>query len=235
MSEEEFILELQKIGIELSQEQIGLFKKYAEFLLDYNTHTNLTAIRNIDDIYLKHFYDSLLGTKYFDFSGKKILDIGCGAGFPGVPLKIVFPDIELVALDSNGKKTTFLEELKKELNIDFTVINDRAEKYILDSRESFDVVTGRAVTAMPILAELSIPFVKIGGYFVAYKGNLDETLENGITTIQILGGEIEKIEKATLPKEEANRTFVVVKKKCKTEEKYPRIFDKIIKKPLQKK
>lgn len=234
MSEKEFILELAKIGIELTEKQIDLFRRYAEFLLEYNTHTNLTAIKNIEDIYLKHFYDSLLGAKFFDFANNKILDIGSGAGFPGVPLKIVFPSIELVALDSNGKKTTFLEELKKRLKLDFKVINDRAEKYILNSRESFDVVTGRAVTAMPVLLEISMPFVKVGGYFVAYKGRLDESLENGIGAIQILGGEVEKIEKATLPKEEANRTFVIVHKKCKTEEKYPRIFDKILKKPLQK-
>lgn len=234
MSEHEFILEVEKLGIKLSEKQLGQFKRYAEYLLEYNTHTNLTAMKTLEDVYLKHFYDSILGSKYFDFSGKKVLDIGSGAGFPGVPLKIVFPNILLTVLDSNGKKTRFLEELKDVLGTDYEVINNRAEEYALSRREYYDVVTSRAVTAMSVLAELSLPFVCVGGYFIPYKGKLDETLESGVDAIEILGGNLERVEESTLPFEGSVRTFVFVKKKCKTDTKYPRVFDKISKKPLQK-
>lgn len=234
MSETEFSEALSLLGITLNEEQLKTFKIYADFLLEYNSHTNLTAIRTIEDVYLKHFYDSILGMKYFDVKDKSILDIGSGAGFPGVPLKIVEPSIKLTVLDSNGKKTKFLEELSSKLNIDFEVINDRAEKYILNRREYYDIVTGRAVTAMPVLAEFCLPFVKLGGKFVAYKGQLDETLENGEYAIKILGGEVESVETSMLPKENSVRTFAIVTKKCKTDEQYPRVFDKICKKPLQK-
>lgn len=234
MSEQEFVKTLSEIGVNINEEQLNLFRVYASFLLEYNTHTNLTAIKNVEDVYLKHFFDSLLGVKYFDFRKKSILDIGSGAGFPGVPLKIMFPDIKLTLLDSNGKKTRFLEELSSKLKIDFEVINDRAEKYILDRREQYDVVVSRAVSAMPVLAELCIPFVKINGHFVAYKGNLDETLENGKFAIETLGGKVISVKNDFLPLENAGRSFVIIEKKCKTESQYPRVFDKINKKPLQK-
>ncbi len=234
MSEQEFITELEKIGISVSLEQLELFRKYSSFLLSYNEHTNLTAIRNTEDVYLKHFFDSLLLCKFHKFSSENVLDIGSGAGFPGVPLKIVFPDINLFVLDSNGKKTSFLEKLKGELKIDYTVINKRAEEYIIDKRECFDVVVSRAVTSMPILAELAIPYVKVGGVFIPYKGHLDEELENGKDAIEILGGEVSGKHALTLGKDNSIRTFVIVTKMCKTDEKYPRRFDKISKKPLQK-
>lgn len=234
MNELEFLKYIEELGIILNDKQIEQLRTYATFLLEYNTHTNLTAINSKEDVYLKHFYDSIMLAKHFELKNMRVLDIGTGAGFPGVPLKICFPDIDLTLLDSNGKKTAFLEELKKKIDIDYKVINDRAEKYILNERESFDLVTSRAVTAMPILAELSIPFVKVGGYFIPYKGKLDENLENGIYAIHTLGGEIEKVIEETLPVENANRTFAIVNKKCKTSEEYPRLFDKINKKPLQK-
>lgn len=234
MSEEEFIYELFRHGISLSNNQVESFRKYAEFLLEYNQHTNLTAIRNIDDVYLKHFYDSIIGLNYFEAKGKTLLDIGSGAGFPGVVLKIVEPTINLTLLDSNGKKTKFLDQLSAKLDIEFEVINDRAEKYVSYRREYYDIVTGRAVTAMPVLAELSLPFVKVGGLFIAYKGQLDDTIENGLYAIEILGGEVLKVSKTLLPREGSVRTFVVVNKKRKTDDQFPRNFDKINKKPLQK-
>lgn len=234
MSEDEFIYELSRHGISLSNNQVESFRKYAEFLLEYNQHTNLTAIRNIEDVYLKHFYDSIIGLNYFEAKGKTLLDIGSGAGFPGVVLKIVEPTINLTLLDSNGKKTKFLDQLSAKLDIEFEVINDRAEKYVSYRREYYDIVTGRAVTAMPVLAELSLPFVKVGGLFIAYKGQLDDTIENGLYAIEILGGEVLKVSKTLLPREGSVRTFVVVNKKRKTDDQFPRNFDKINKKPLQK-
>lgn len=235
MSESEFVLELSKLGISLNEHQLDLFRKYADFLMDYNSHTNLTAIKTKEEIYLKHFYDSLLLLKYYDISNKKVLDIGTGAGFPGVPLKIVNDSIDLTLLDSNGKKTEFLEKLKSELNIDFVVINERAEKYILERREYFDVVVSRAVTQMPILAELTIPFVKVGGKMISYKGNIDDSLEEGVYAIQALGGKVDDIIADSLPDNLGKRTFVLVSKICQTDVIYPRVFDKIVKKPLQKK
>lgn len=235
MSEKEFIRELENIGINPTSSQIEAFRKYSQFLLSYNTHTNLTAIKSVDEVYLKHFFDSLLLGKFYKFDKEKVLDIGSGAGFPGVPLKIVFPNIDLVVLDSNGKKTAFLEELKSVLGIEYSVINSRAEEYVSMSRELFDVVVSRAVTSMPILAELSLPFVKVGGWFIPYKGKLDETLEGGEFAICELGGAIRKKYVELLGEEKSTRTFVLVTKMCKTDEKYPRRFDKISKKPLQKK
>ncbi len=235
VSEKDFILAVNDLGIKLTNEQIRQFSIYANYLLEYNKKTNLTAIRNIDDVYLKHFYDSILINKYFDFTKKSLIDIGSGAGFPGIPLKIINPDIKLTLLDSNGKKTRFLSSLLEKLEIEATVINDRAEKYVLKMRESFDVVVSRAVKEMPILAEISIPFVKVNGYFISYKGNLDETLENGIFAIETLGCEIKDVIKDFLPFENSIRTFVIARKKCQTKCEYPRVFDKINKKPLQKK
>lgn len=234
MSEIDFIKYLKDIGISLSEKQLNQFRDYANYLLEYNKHTNLTAIRNIGDVYLKHFYDSLLICKFYKFNNESVLDIGSGAGFPGVPLKIVFPNIKLTLLDSNGKKTRFLETLKEKLNIDYIVIYDRAENFVKASRERFDIVTSRAVTSMPVLAELSLPFVKLGGMFIPYKGNLDDSIENGIFAIETLGGEIKTIEQAELPLEKSIRNFVFVIKKCKSDDIYPRMFDKINKKPLQK-
>ncbi len=234
MTEQEFKSAIEELGIQLSEEQLELFNKYADYLLEYNRHTNLTAIRTKEEVYLKHFYDSILLLKYTSLKDKSLLDIGSGAGFPGVPLKIIEPSIDLTLMDANGKKTAFLESLKNVLKLDYTVINDRAEKYILNRREQIDVVTARAVTAMPVLAELSIPFVKVGGEFIAYKGDIDETLENGKYAIEVLGGELEKVETTYLPEENAKRSFIFVSKKCKTDARYPRLFDKISKSPLQK-
>ena len=234
MSEQEFKNELIKIGININNDQLNKFRCYAEFLMEYNNHTNLTAIKNIEDIYLKHFYDSVLLLKDFKLNNERILDIGSGAGFPGVPLKIIMPNVDLTLLDSNGKKTKFLEELRDKLDIDYSVINDRAEKFVKNNREQFDIVVSRAVTAMPALAELSIPFVKVDGFFIPYKGKLDSDLEGGNYAISTLGCEIEKSIIEILPKEGATRTFVIAKKKCKTDISYPRLFEKIIKKPLQK-
>lgn len=234
MTEKEFVKAVKELGIELTKEQKKLFKKYAEFLLEYNTHTNLTAIRTIEEVYLLHFYDSILMCKYYDVKGKSILDIGSGAGFPGVPLKICFDDIELTVLDSNGKKTEFLKKLKETLKIEYTVINDRAEKYNIKNRENFDVVVSRAVTAMPVLAELCIPFVKVGGMFIPYKGILDSSLENGDYAIEMLGGDVTRVVETILPVKNAARSFVFVNKRCKTDDEFPRSFDKISKRPLQK-
>lgn len=234
MKQEEFIKELTKIGINLDETMINQFNKYALFLSEYNKTTNLTSIKNIEDIYLKHFYDSLMILKHIKFSDEMVLDIGSGPGFPGVPLKIVCPNIKLTVLDSNGKKTKFLEELKKELDIDYTVVHDRAENYINDNREHFDIVVSRAVSRLSVLAELSLPFVKVGGIFISYKGNVSEEMEEAKDAIDILSNGNIKLIDDLLPVENATRTFVEITKNCKTDIKYPRPYDRITKKTLQK-
>ena len=222
MSESEFISSLENLGLSISDEQINKFRVYARELLSYNEHTNLTAIRNIDEVYLKHFYDSLTIYKVYRFSNESVLDIGTGAGFPGIVLKIMFPDIKLTLLDSNNKKTTFLKYVLGKLKLDATVINDRAEKYYL-SGERFDVVVSRAVADMSILSELAIPFCKVGGYFIAMKGSkFKEEIYEGRTAVGILGGEIISAEEVKLPGLDDGRAIIRIRKIKKTPVKYPR-------------
>ena len=233
MNREEFINELKKINIVLNEGQIKKLEIYKDFLIKYNNHTNLTRIINEEDIYLKHFYDSLTIVNYVDFNNiNNILDIGTGAGFPGMVLKIVFPRINVTLLDSNNKKITFLKELKELLNINVELINDRAENYIKNKREYYDLVVSRAVAPLPILLELTIPFVKVNGLFISMKANVEEELENSKNTHKILGASIKSINKFNLIKENSLRTIIIYKKNSKTDGKYPRLYDKIKKKPL---
>ena len=231
MSESEFISSLENLGLSISDEEINKFRVYASELLSYNEHTNLTAIRNIDEVYLKHFYDSLTIYKVYRFSNESVLDIG--TGFPGIVLKIVFPDIKLTLLDSNNKKTTFLKYVLGKLKLDATVINDRAEKYYL-SGERFDVVVSRAVADMSILSELAIPFCKVGGYFIAMKGKNTEEIDNALYAIEFLGGKISEKEEFSLLNDAGERTLVKVEKVGDTPNGYPRVYDKIRKYPIAK-
>ena len=173
MTENEFYKKLNDLDICLSDKQKELFRKYYNLLIEYNTKTNLTTIIDKDDVYLKHFFDSLLVSKFYKLNNEKVLDIGTGPGFPGVPLLICFPNIHLTVLDSNNKKTTFLQELKQELDLNFIIVNDRAENYIKTTREQFDIVVSRAVANLRILTELSIPFLKVNGLFISYKSNIE--------------------------------------------------------------
>lgn len=233
MSESEFISSLEKLGLSINEEQINKFRVYASELLSYNEHTNLTAIRNIDEVYLKHFYDSLTIYKVYRFSNESVLDIGTGAGFPGIVLKIMFPDIKLTLLDSNNKKTTFLKYVLGKLGIEANVINDRAEKYYLSS-ERFDVVVSRAVADMSILSELAIPFCRVGGYFIAMKGKNTEEIDNANYAIEFLGGKISDKKEFSLPNNVGERTLVKVEKINDTPNGYPRVYDKIRKSPIAK-
>lgn len=235
MNKEEFINELKKIGVNLTKKQINELEIYSNELIKYNNHTNLTAIKNKEDIYLKHFYDSLtlvLTTNFNEINN--LLDIGTGAGFPGLVLKIAFPHIQVTLLDSNNKKTKFLEYMKDILKLEnVEIINDRSEKYIENYRESFDVVTARAVKNLPVLSELCIPFTKVGGYFLAMKGHNQDEITESIKGIEILNAKIEEIKEIKLPYENSDRTILKIKKIGKTNPMYPRSYEKIIKKPLK--
>lgn len=233
MTKEELYLELEKLGITLTDKQKEQLEIYKDFLIEYNKHTNLTRIIDENDIYLKHFYDSLTIVKYIDLSNKKtLLDIGTGAGFPGFVLKIVYPNLEVTLLDSNNKKITFLKQLSEKLNININAIQARSEEYIKEKREYFDVVTSRAMANLRVLLELSIPYVKINGNFIAMKANASEELKEASNTHENLGAKLSSIHEFELLKENSKRTIIVYDKINKTDTKYPRKYDIIIKKAI---
>ncbi len=234
MNKEEFINELKKINIAVSKEQLENFESYKDFLIEYNKHTNLTAIKEEKSIYLKHFYDSLLMNEYIK-ENTKVLDIGTGAGFPGVVLAILNPNTNFVLLDSNNKKIKFLELLKEKLNLkNIKIINKRAEEYVRNHLEEFDIVTSRAVADLRILTELSLPALKIHGLFIPLKSNIEEELNVASETIDILNGKLIEKKELFLPIENSKRTILVIEHIKKTDKCYPRTYDKILKKPLKK-
>ena len=236
MNIEEFINEIKKLGIDVTEEQLEKLEIYCNFLLEYNTHTNLTAIKNREEVYLKHFYDSLTLVKSIDLTSiENLLDIGTGAGFPGMVLKIFFPNLQIYLVDSNNKKTKFLNELKNKLNVDkVEVINNRIENITSRFINSIDMVTARAVTNLPVLVELALPLVKVDKYFIAMKGNAQDELENSEYAITYLGGKIEDVKEFVLPHDAGKRTLISIQKIKKSELNKLRPYEKIVKKPLQK-
>ena len=235
MNKEEFINEVSKLGINLTEEQLNKLDVYAKFLVEYNSHTNLTAITEEDQIYLKHFYDSITLVKAIDLTKiNNLIDVGTGAGFPGMVIKILFPNIEVTLLDSNNKKISFLEELENKLNLtNINYYHGRAEEFCLKNRETFDLVTARAVSNMTTLSELCLPLTKLNGYFIPLKGSNEEEINNSLNAIKKLGGNIEEIIKFSLPYEESARNIIKIKKVNNTPKEYPRRYDKIVKYPLK--
>lgn len=206
----------------LTDKQNQQYAQYFSFLVDYNKKVNLTAITEEKEVYVKHFYDSMLGAQFIK-EGAKVVDIGTGAGFPGVPLKIYRPDIKLTLVDSLNKRIVFLEELVKLLEVDANCIHSRAEDFAINNRECFDVVVSRAVASLNTLCEYTLPLVKVGGIFIAYKsGNIQQELETSKKAIQLLGGKINKIEKIKLPQEMGERSLILIEKIKKCSTKYPR-------------
>ena len=234
MTKEEFKNYLQKLNINLTKEQEEKFQIYADFLIEYNKHTNLTAIKDEEGIYLKHFYDSLTIQKYLK-EHDSILDIGTGAGFPGMVLAIINPNNNFVLLDSNNKKINFLKSLNEKLKLEnVNFIHERAEEYVRKNLEKYDIVTSRAVADLRILSELSIPALKIKGLFIPLKSNIEEELKKSTDVIEILGGKLIKKEEFILPIENSKRTILLIEHQTKTKQIYPRSYDKILKKTLKK-
>lgn len=230
-----FFDRLNELGITLSDNQIHQFLKYYELLIEKNKVMNLTAITEFDEVIEKHFLDSLQIAQYIDLNKEvSIIDVGTGAGFPGLPLKIVFPEIEVVLLDSLNKRINFLNEVIDELGLKkITALHGRAEDYGKNKeyREQFDYCVSRAVANMSSLSEYCLPFVKVGGSFIPYKsGNIDEELENAKRAVFLLGGKIEKVERFALS--DAQRSFVFIKKEQNTAKKYPRKAGLPTKEPL---
>ena len=234
MNKEEFINEVKKLGIEVTQDKLDKLEKYYELLIEWNEKINLTAITNKEEVYLKHFYDSLTLIKSYDFTKNiKVCDIGSGAGFPGLVLKIFFENIDITLVDALNKRINFLNLVIKELDLkNINAIHQRAELFANEHIEEFDVVTSRAVAKLNILNELSIPMVKINGYFIAMKANIEDELNESQNSIKTLNSNLENIISFNLPKENSVRNLVVIKKIGKTDKKYPRNFDKIKKNPL---
>jgi len=218
-------------GLIITEREENLFNKYFDLLSFYNEKFNITAITEKKEVFLKHFLDSALGTK--KINGKNLVDIGSGGGFPAIPLKILNDELNVTLIEATGKKCEFLKTLIYELGLkNVSVINGRAEDLAKDEkyRERFDVCTARAVARLNTLLEYCFPFVKIGGSFVAYKGDAEEEILEAKNAVKVLGGEVIDVFKYTLS--DAKRTLITVKKVKKTDPKYPRGNGKERKNPL---
>ncbi|MDR0123294.1 16S rRNA (guanine(527)-N(7))-methyltransferase RsmG [Bacillus pumilus] len=227
MNIEQFTAALEEKGMTLSSVQLEQFETYFRMLVEWNEKMNLTSITEKEEVYLKHFYDSISASFFIDFHKvTTICDIGAGAGFPSIPLKICFPHLHVTIVDSLQKRITFLNELAKGLNLqDTTFYHDRAETFgqRKEKRESYDLVTARAVARLSVLSELCLPLVKKEGLFVALKASAaDEEMQAGKKAVTVLGGEVVEKHSFVLPLEESERNIIVIEKKKQTPKKYPR-------------
>ena len=229
-----FINEIKKINIEITDIQLEQLNKYYELLVEYNKVMNLTGITEKEQVYLKHFYDSLTLIKVIDPTKEETLcDVGTGAGFPGLVIKILFPNLKVTLVDSLNKRIEFLKKVIQELNLkDIEAIHARAEEFSKLNREKFDIVTSRAVAPLNILLEYNIPLLKTNKYFVAYKGIISQEIINSEHALKELNAKVENVEEFLLPIEQSNRTLVLIKKEKTTNKKYPRKNADIKKKPL---
>jgi 16S rRNA (guanine527-N7)-methyltransferase len=239
----QMIKDFSTLGINLSDKQLQQFDDYYNLLIKWNEVMNLTAITEFNDVCKLHFVDSISSSKYFDFSrdNLSLIDIGTGAGFPGIPLKIVFPDLNVTLLDSLNKRLKFLNEVIDTLGLNETgsieTLHGRAEDYCIAKdgslRESFDVVVSRAVANMSTLSEYCLPYVKVGGSFIAYKSEkAQDELKNAKGAIHLLGGKLLSTEEFLLPDSDVSRTICIVEKKDNTSKKYPRKAGVPSKQPL---
>lgn len=233
MNKEQFIDELKKINITVTDHMLEQLEKYDEVLRAENKKYNLTAIKNKEDVYLKHFYDSLTLSKIIKLENQSLCDIGTGAGFPGMVLKIIYPNLKVTLVDATEKKCKFLQLVIQKLGLkDIEVIHARAEIYSKTVREKYDIVTSRAVAPLKHLLEYSIPLVKVEGNYIAMKSDIQKEIENIDIYYKKLKIEEEKILTFTLPYEESTRTLIRYKKIDKTDLKYPRKYTDIKKKSL---
>lgn len=215
----------RKIDIMLSEEQLQKFYKYMKLLLEWNEKINLTAIIEPKEIILKHFIDSLSIIKYIK-NKNSLVDVGTGAGFPGIPIKIVLPEIKVILIDSLNKRITFLNEVISQLDLKYIeAVHSRVEDFARNKeyREKFDVATARAVAQLPIILEYLIPLTKVKGNIICMKGNkIDEEIKKSKKAISVLGGNLEKIDNFYLPDTDIERNIIIVNKVEKTSSKYPR-------------
>lgn len=233
MTNEEFIKELEKLNIIITEDQIQKLEKYYELLIEWNKKINLTRIIERKSVYLKHFYDSITLIKAINLNEElEVCDIGTGAGLPGIVLKIIFPKLNITLVDALNKRIEFLKVVIEELNLkNIRVVHERGEVFIRNNRNKFDLITCRALSKLNIISEICIPGVKVNGYFIPMKAQIEEEIKN-TKYLELLNSKIEKIISFTLPYEESIRNLIVIKKLQDTDKLYPRTFDKISKKPL---
>lgn len=232
-----FVWGLEQLKISLTNEQLEAFELYYQMLIEKNKVMNLTAITEREDVVVKHFLDSLALVKTMDLNRElSVLDLGTGAGFPGIPLKIAFPNLKLVLVDSLNKRILFLKEVIEAIHLTgIEAYHGRAEELAKkpEYREGFDLCVSRAVANLSTLSEYCLPFVKKGGYFIPYKsGNVQEEIDGAKKAIHILGGKLEEVHDFTLPGTDMARTFIKIKKTMETPKKYPRSAGKPSKEPL---
>ena len=233
MTINEFIESLKQLNIEITSDQLNQLELYYELLVEWNNKINLTGITEHNEVYLKHFYDSLTICRNINLNEvDSLADIGTGAGFPGMVIKILFPNLKVELIDSLGKRIVFLNDVVNKLKLQkINIINARAEEYAVKNREKYDIVTARAVAPLNILLEYCIPLVKNKGYFIPLKANCESEINNIKNAIKLLNCDIEKIDNFKLPRENSNRTIIKFKKKDITPNKYPRRYSEIKKKP----
>lgn len=233
MNQNKFIEEVEKLGIEVTDIKLKQLEKYYELLIEYNKVMNLTGITDKEQVYLKHFYDSLTIIKIIDLENQETLcDLGSGAGFPGIVLKIFYPNLKITLIDSLNKRINFLNKVIEELSLkDITAIHTRIEDYAILNKEKYDVVTARAVAPLNILLELGINLVKTGKYFVAMKGNIiNEPNYDGV--LRKLNCVQDNIIEFKLIIEDSNRSLIKIVKNNTTPNSYPRKYNDIKKRPL---
>lgn len=235
---EKFKRQIKELGIELSDLQFEQFEKYYKLLVEWNEFMNLTAITEYEEVYEKHFLDSLAVVKAIDMNEvESVIDIGTGAGFPGIPLKIAFPHLKIVLLDSLNKRIKYLNTVVDELNLEnVETLHGRAEDHAkkAEYREQFDLCVSRAVANLATLSEYCLPYVKVDGNFISYKsGEITGEAEEAKKAVSILGGNVKKIKKFLLPESDITRSFVVIEKKKTTPKKYPRKAGTPSKEPIK--
>lgn len=234
MNDKEFKEELSKLGIVLTSTQENQLEMYYNLLIEWNNKMNLTGITERNSVYLKHFYDCITLIKAIDLTKNlKIVDVGTGAGFPGLVLKIVFPNLNVVLVDALNKRINFLNHVIESLKLENIVaIHDRIENYAKNNLEVFDLVTCRAVAKLNIISELCLPLAKVNGYFIPMKATIEDEISD-TKYLEVLKSKVESVITFNLPIENSVRNLIVIKKYGSIDKKYPRQYDKIIKNPLK--
>ena len=234
MNKEQFVLEVRNLGIEVTEKKLKKLDEFYNLLILWNEKINLTTITAIQDVYLKHFYDSLTLFRVCDLTKDiNICDVGSGAGFPGIVLKIFFPNLKITLVDSLNKRVNYLNTIIKELGlVNIEAVHSRMEDFSKVNEEKYDIITARAVANLLVLSEISVKALKIQGKLVFMKALCDDELEMVLPKLSILGLKFNKVDKFLLPIEESNRSLIVFEKIKTTPNKYPRNIDKIKKNPL---
>lgn len=233
MNKDSFIKEVEKLGIEITPFMLKQLDIYYNFLVDYNEKVNLTNITKEEDVYLKHFYDSITVIKAHNLEGKTLIDVGTGAGFPGIVLKIMVPSLKLTLVDSLNKRIIFLNELIKKLDLkEVETVHARFEEYSLVKEEAFDYVTARAVSNISFLAEATVRLLKVGGSLILMRGSNDYLEEDREKLLKALNLKLKSTDEFLLPVESSKRTIITLEKLAKTNKKYPRKLNEMKNKPL---